>query len=672
MNPFKKSRKIRLGSMTTGIMILILVVAVFVSACSFMHSNAKDSGDGKKLSIVFTHDLHSYLTSYKAFHDGEVQQIGGVARLSTLIKQIKSEKENVLLVDGGDMAVGTLYQTLYATDAIELRMLGILGFDATTFGNHDFDYETDKLTQMFNSAAALSEIKDNSTLPAFTVCNINWDYDNDDTRNIKKAVDKCNYCEYAIIEKGDVKIGVFGLFGKEAHEDSPMLRLDIKDQIQSAKETVNKIKTENDVDMIVCISHSGTSDNPKKSEDEQLAMAVPDIDVIVSAHSHTLYTEPKLYGNTYIVCCGCYGEYTGLVDLTQTDDKRWVVEDYSVISMTSDIDEDPEIVKLLDGYDEVIDAEYLASFGYTRNQVIAVNDYNFESVDDMYFDHTEHNLGNIMSDAYRYAVNNTQDGKLHPADISVVPSGTVRGTFLQGEITTETAFESYSLGIGFDDIIGFPLVQFYLTGDEVKLIPEVDASLSPIMNSAVLYCSGISYTIGNNRMFLNKAYNISLNPEVMDDKSRPVEDDRLYCVVTDLYTARMLGSVSRLSHGLIKIIPKKADGSVVESDENGIKWEQVVAHEDDGSELKTWVAIASYLQSFEKNEEGISVIPEYYSVPHDRKIINDEKSLKLFFTETNKYFWMISGVVVGVVVVIVLVVLCITSNIRKKKHSNAD
>jgi len=632
---------------------------------------AQGSGDAKTVDIVYTHDIHSYVDSYTQEINGSIENVGGMARLTTFIKQQREEKGDILLLDGGDLAMGTLFQTMYAEEAIELRLLGMLGYDATTFGNHDFDYNCAALCQMFNTAAEKSDY-----LPAFTICNIDWNYDNQSTKDIYDALSECNLCDYTIVDKNGVSIAIIGVFGKEAEEDSPTLELSVLDQAESVQKTIDEIKANNSVDMIVVISHGGTDDNIRDSEDEQLAMAVPEIDVIVSAHSHTYLDAPIVHGDTYIMSCGCYGLYTGTASFVQNDDGRWSITSYENIPMTSDIPEDEEIKEFVTGFYEEIDATYLAQFGLTMDQVLAYSDYNFETVDDMYFDYSEHRLGNLMSDAYRYAVNCTAYGQEHPADIAVVPAGTIRGSFHTGNITTADAFQCYSLGMGYDDEVGFPLVMFYLTGEEIKMIPEIDASLSSIMLTARLYCSGISYTTGTGRMLLNKAYDIKLNPEIQNDATTEIENDKLYSVVTDLYTARMLGSVSKISMGIIKIDPKYADGTVIESDENGILWDTVVVYNDEGEELKTWIAIASYLQSFEKNDEGISVIPEYYNELHGRKNVVTGFHPLNYFSQTNKYFWIFNGLIIVILAVIILIITGIVKLIKKllgkKKTDKTD
>ena len=91
--------------------------------------------------------------------------------------------------------------------------------------------------------------------------------------------------------------------------------------------------------------------------------------------------------------------------------------------------------------------------------------------------HEELNLGDIMSDAYVYAVENSEYYDGNPVDVAVVPSGTVRDTYTKGNITVEDVYNSFSLGIGKDGVAGYPLINAYLTGKELKLAAEVDASV---------------------------------------------------------------------------------------------------------------------------------------------------------------------------------------------------
>lgn len=643
---------ISVRSIINRISILIMCICMFAS--SYGESvYALDIEPPKDLQVdlLFTHDIHSYIGPYKDCIDGKVQEIGGIPRISSYLQSRRVDNPDILLVDGGDLSVGTLYQTLYEQEAAELCLLGELGYDATTFGNHDFDFEYTALANMFDNASSKSDY-----LPALCISNLDWSTDNDATRTIYEAASKCNLCDYIVIKKGDVKIAIFGIFGKEAATDSPTLEINVIDQIEAARDTVAEIKANEDVDMIVCLSHSGTTEEIKESEDEQLAMQVPDIDVIVSSHSHTVLNEPIVHGDTYIVSCGCYGKYVGSAHFTKKGDSRWSISDYELVLMTEDIVEDSVIKNRLKEYDAYIDEGYLSEYNLKTEEVIAYSDYDFESIDDMYFDYKEHRLGNLMSDAYKKAV----DG----AQISIVPSGTVRGTFYKGDITVADAFENYSLGTGLDGKTGYPLVKFYLTGKEIKLMTEIDATVSKIFSSAVLYFSGISYSVGSKRLPLNRAYDVVHNPYIMDDTALELNDEEMYCIVTDMYSASMFGAVTDMSYGLLDIKPKYENGDLIQTIDGIYDWNSVVVRDNNGKEIKAWLAIATYLASFGTNENSQSIIPAYYNELHGRKIINDRFSIGNFFHETNQFFWMIVGVTVLFIGLIVFIILIINKLIK--------
>ena len=112
-------------------------LALCMMAALVCFAGAENSGE--EVQILFTHDLHSHLDDYVIA--GE--RVGGIARLKTLADEKRGEEEATLFVDSGDFSMGTLYQTIFETDAVELSMLGYLGVDATTFGNHEFDYRSE-------------------------------------------------------------------------------------------------------------------------------------------------------------------------------------------------------------------------------------------------------------------------------------------------------------------------------------------------------------------------------------------------------------------------------------------------------------------------------------------------------------------------------------------------
>ena len=90
------------------------------------------AAETKQVDVLFTHDTHSHLNSFSTIVDGEQKEVGGFAKIKTLIDEKKKVNPDTLVLDGGDFSMGTLIQTVYDTEAAELRMLGFLGYDVTT------------------------------------------------------------------------------------------------------------------------------------------------------------------------------------------------------------------------------------------------------------------------------------------------------------------------------------------------------------------------------------------------------------------------------------------------------------------------------------------------------------------------------------------------------------
>ena len=640
---------------------MILIIAILV--LPVLDIQVEASAGTKQLDILFTHDTHSHLDSFSTIVNGEQKEVGGFAKIKTLINEKKKENPDTLVLDGGDFSMGTLIQTVYDTEAAELRMLGYLGYDVTTLGNHEYDYRSAGLANMLNAAVNSGE-----TLPEIVVCNVDWDAMekdglSDGQKQIQSAFETYGVKDYAMVQKGDVKIAVVGVFGKDALECAPTCELSFKDPVEAVKQTVEEIRKNEDADMIACVSHSGTWEDESKSEDELLAKAVPELDLIISGHTHSELTEAIQYGNTYIVSCGEYGRNLGSLSMTQKQDGRWDLTSYDLIPVSEDIKPDEATQKRIDELMDKVDTNYLADFGYTRKEVLAQNDVEFNSLEEMETKHEELNLGDIMSDAYVYAVENSEYYDGDPVDVAVVPSGTVRDTYTKGDITVEDVFNSFSLGIGKDGVAGYPLINAYLTGKELKLAAEVDASISDFMTTARLYCSGLNFTYNPHRMILNKVTDCYLTRA--DGERTEIQDDKLYHVVTDLYTGQMLGSVMKMSYGLLSLEPKDKDGNPIENLED-----QAVMEGD--KELKAWDAIARYMQSFKDTDgDGIANVSEYYATTHGRKVVDDSKNIISLIKNPNKFTAIIVSVTLIIIVMIVLVTVLIRKvvrKIRKKKN----
>ncbi len=622
-------------------------------------SLASASEEPKKLDILFMHDMHSHLNSFTVMKNGKAVQVGGLSRMMTLAKQQFAANPDTLFVDAGDYSMGTVVQSVFETDAAELRTLGAMGVDATIFGNHEFDFGPDGLA---NSLMAAKNSKEK--VPAIVISNLDMEATmaepQSDARDaLLEAFKAYGVQEYIMVQKGDVNIAIMGIFGLDALDCAPFSELIFKDPVESAKKTVAKIQANEEADIIVCLSHSGTWSEPELSEDEILAQSVPEIDVIISGHTHTSLSEPIIHGTTYIGSADEYGKYLGSMSLEQNADGTWKLNKYELLPITEDIPQDAETQATIDSYLTQIDVNYLSVYGYERTQVLAENNVEFCSAGSLGSKHEERNLGSIMADSYRYYVESLPDWDGNPVHVAAVPKGLVRETYPQGNITVEAVFNSFSLGIGEDGLAGYPLVSVYFTGEELKLIAEIDASISPLMNYARLYTSGLQWTFNPNRLILSKSYDAHL--ATLSGERMEIEKDKLYRVVADLYSLKLLSSVTDLSYGLLSIIPKDVNGNPVEN------FSDTIIHTE-GREVKAWEAIAGYMASFPDTDgNGVPNVDSRYASYEGRKVVEDSKAFGDLLKEPNKFFFWIVGILFAVVLILVLIVVLIVKGV--KKHS---
>lgn len=643
----------------------LAAAALLLAAFLWVQTAFAQAVPGQQVDILFTHDIHSHLDPFTSLVEGQETDTGGFARTNTLIKEQRAKNPDTLVIDGGDFSMGTLIQTVFESQAAELRLLGYMGCDATTFGNHEYDFRSKGLANMLTSATDSGD-----PLPALVVCNVDWDAMEsagltEGQQRLKDALACADVRDYTIVQKGDVRIAVIGVFGKDALACAPTCELKFKDPIEAVKATVAQIKAAEDVDMLVCVSHSGTWEDPKKSEDELLAKAVPELDLILSGHTHTEIRQPICHGSTYVVSCGEYGRNLGSISLRQKADGRWELADYALLPITADVPADADTQQRIDRFMDTVDTDYLAQFGYTKDQVLAENDVVFSLLKDLGDVHTEHNLGDILSDAYIYAVKNADDYDGQPVDVAVVPSGTVRDTYARGDITVEQVFNSFSLGIGADGVPGYPLISVWLTGKELKTAAEIDASVSDLMTTARLYSSGLNFTFNPHRLPLNKVTDVYLE---QDGQRVELEDDKLYRVIADLYSGQMLSAVTKMSYGILSIVPKYPDGTPIQD------FEDVIITEN-GRELKAWDAIARYMASFEDTDgDGIPNVPEYYRTLHDRKVVETSRSPAALLKKPNRFTAIFAALIAVAVLLVVGVVLLIRKLVRRltgkrrKKH----
>ena len=234
-------------------------------------SNSKEL---KQLTVLHTNDMHSHI---HPFTSGRNKGVGGMAQRATIIKQIREEGNQVLLLDAGDIFQGTPYFNVYGGE-LEFKLMSEMKYDASTIGNHDFDNGLDGLVKQLPHA----------NFP-FIVSN----YDFSDTEM------EGNYLKYKVFNKGGIKVGVFGigielegLVSKNMYGNTLY-----QNPIEKSNYYAELLKNSLDCDIVICLSHLGFKYNTKKMSDKLLASQTKNIDLIIGGHTHTFLNKPVIVEN---------------------------------------------------------------------------------------------------------------------------------------------------------------------------------------------------------------------------------------------------------------------------------------------------------------------------------------------------------------------------------------
>ena len=227
-----------------------------------------------ELTILHTNDTHSHIFPV---NNGKYKGFGGMAQRAQLIKDIRKDNRNVLLLDAGDIFQGTPYFNFFGGE-VEYKLMSRMKYDAVTLGNHDFDNGIEGLNKQLKHAS-------------FDLINSNYDFNNTVLKNkIKK---------YRVFVKDNIRIGVFGL-GIELEGLVPEKLYDgivYKNPIRNANYYSALLKDKEKCNLVVCLSHLGLKYDTNKISDIEIAKKTKNIDVIIGGHTHTFLEKPILIKN---------------------------------------------------------------------------------------------------------------------------------------------------------------------------------------------------------------------------------------------------------------------------------------------------------------------------------------------------------------------------------------
>ena len=261
----------------------------------------------KLITILHTNDTHSQIDPLPA-NDRLYPDKGGVARRATLVKRVRKENPNTLLIDAGDVFQGTPYFNFFKGE-VEYKSMSLIGYDVVTLGNHDFDNGVEAL------AAAMK-------FANFEFVSSNYD--------VRGTPLEARVKPYVVRVIGGVRVGFIGLGISPDNLITPENFKGVKylDPIKAASGMVKILRERERCTLVVGMSHLGYYPNPKEGDigDTQVAAQVDGIDFIASGHTHTFMKQPVITktpsgGNTIIFQVGRSGIYVGRIDMKIRDGK---------------------------------------------------------------------------------------------------------------------------------------------------------------------------------------------------------------------------------------------------------------------------------------------------------------------------------------------------------------
>ncbi|MGI9203375.1 MAG: bifunctional metallophosphatase/5'-nucleotidase [Woeseiaceae bacterium] len=388
----------------TRLRLAIVAVSAIMTMAQPAHSQS-DAADDKVVTLLFTNDIESAYDSVPAWWRDDIDRIGGIAELSTLIKQIRENEPNVFLFDAGDIFTGALSRL---TDgALMFEFMITMGYDAMGIGNHEFDYGEEILSWQKNRAS-------------FPVLGANLFF---------KDTDDPFAQAHTIIERDGIRIGVIGILGQDAASTAiardHIDELDVTDPAEAVARSVAELR--GDVDLVVLLTHMGhtapmqtdAEADPRLARDINadiaLAGTVEGIDVLFGGHADAGTPEPVVQPDTGTLIMQTYGQATYLGYLQLTLDGGGGIKSYDgklIPVNTTELTPDPIIVQK--------NSDYQRAFP----EIMEVVGQNEARLNRKYFD--EADIGNFIADVMREA-SGADIGLMHPGGIRKdLPAGDVR------------------------------------------------------------------------------------------------------------------------------------------------------------------------------------------------------------------------------------------------------
>lgn len=452
-----------------------------------------------QLTILHTNDFHDRFEPISGSDStcNEEQAaagecFGGSARLVTAIAAARDRAENSILVDGGDQFQGTLFYQYYKGD-VAAEFMNLLGYDAMTVGNHEFDDGPEVLREFIDAVE-------------FPVLMSNADLSSEPT--LRDDIEKST-----VIEVGGERIGLIGLTPVDTDElASPGPNVVFTDPVQAVQGEVDRLTAEG-VNKIVVLSHSGFE------ADKRIAAETTGVDVIVGGHTNTLLSNtqegavdvyPVMVGDTAIVQAYAYGKFLGELNVTFDDAGNIVSATGEPLLMDASVAQDEAAVARI--------AELAEPLEEIRAEVVAESAAPIEGNRDV-CRVMECSMGNLVAEAMLDRVRD------QGVTIALANSGGLRasidaGEVTRGEVLTVLPFQN-------------TLSTFEVSGQTLLDALENGASQMEEVAGRFLQVAGLRYTVDPSQPAGSRVSDVEVL--VGGDAWAPIDPAATYGVVSNNY-----------------------------------------------------------------------------------------------------------------------------------------
>jgi 5'-nucleotidase/UDP-sugar diphosphatase len=477
--------------------IFLFISGSFLVFCSTRYGDIKPEGPPFHLVVLHTNDHHGH--PFK-FFDPPIPDVGGLPARATLVKEIRKEERNVLLLDAGDINTGLVESNFFKAKP-DIEGYNYIGYAAMTLGNHEFD----------NPLRVLKWQMEIARFPFLSA-------------NVRTIDGRYLATPYIIKEFPGFRVAIFGLTTRETQITSNpenIKDLIFEDEIEVSKRLVPELKKK--ADIVIALTHLGIYESEKKGA-RMLASEVEGIDVIVDGHTHTRLEEaiivPKRDLKTIIVQAWQWGLILGRLDLWIKDKKvidfrfKAIPVNLKTIKENPDgtklysfvgkrVKEDSELLKILRPYAEKVNSALSEVIGYSE-ETFSYRDTRMR----------ETPLGNFIADAILWHT------KYMGVDFAIHNGGGIRNDLPAGKITKKIIYDI----LPFEDRV----VVLTLKGRHLVELFRYIATIPRGKGAFPQVSEGLSFTINYSK---GKCEDILV-------KGMPIDPERNYKVATNSYMAQ--------------------------------------------------------------------------------------------------------------------------------------